>query len=64
MANIRTTLHTALIALGIAAVLATSGHTADESPWSEDIRSAVRIIAGTNKNADAPLRAGDRKSVV
>jgi DsbC/DsbD-like thiol-disulfide interchange protein len=58
MANIRTTLHTALIALGIGAVLATSGHAADESPWSEDIRSAIRIIAGTNKNANAPLRAG------
>src|SRR5215475_2300855 len=58
MADIRTSLHTALIALGIAAFSATPGHAADESPWSEDIRSAVRIIAGTNKNGDAPLRAG------
>jgi DsbC/DsbD-like thiol-disulfide interchange protein len=58
MADIHTTLHTALIALGIAAFPATSGYAADESPWSEDIRSAVRIIAGTNKNTDAPLRAG------
>src|SRR5262245_58627418 len=58
MADIRTSLHTALIALGIAAFSATPGHAADESPWSEDIRSAVRIIAGSNKNIDAPLRAG------
>ena len=58
MANIHRSLRTALIASGIAAFSVTSGHAADESPWSEDIRSAVRIIAGTNKNADAPLRAG------
>src|SRR5262245_59556993 len=58
MANIHRSLRTVLIALGIAAFSATSGYAADESPWSEDIRSAVRIIAGTNKNADVPLRAG------
>ena len=58
MANIHRSLHTALIALGIVAIPATSGHAADESPWSEDIRSAARIIAGTNRNGDAQLRAG------
>ena len=58
MANIHRSLHTALIALGIVAIPATSGHAAEESPWSEDIRSAARIIAGTNRNGDAQLRAG------
>ena len=58
MANIHRSLHTALIALGIVAIPATSGHDAEESPWSEDIRSAARIIAGTNRNGDAQLRAG------
>jgi DsbC/DsbD-like thiol-disulfide interchange protein len=29
----------------------------DASPWSEDIRSAIRLIAGSNKS-DTPLRAG------
>ena len=31
---------------------------ADASPWAEDTRSAVRLIAGANKNGEAPLRAG------
>ena len=33
-------------------------HAADESPWSEDVRSAVRLVAGASKNGDAQLRAG------
>jgi len=48
----------ALVAYGIAAFWGTSGHAADESPWSKDIRSAARIIAGTNKTGDTQLRAG------
>ncbi|HKS87202.1 MAG TPA: protein-disulfide reductase DsbD domain-containing protein [Pseudolabrys sp.] len=31
---------------------------ADESPWSEDVRSAVRLIAGSSKPGAAALRAG------
>jgi DsbC/DsbD-like thiol-disulfide interchange protein len=31
---------------------------ADESPWNEDVRSAVRLIAGSNTNSTATLRAG------
>lgn len=31
---------------------------ADESPWSEDVRSAVRLIAGSSKPGGAALRAG------
>jgi DsbC/DsbD-like thiol-disulfide interchange protein len=58
MNDIHRSLRAALIACGIAAVSGTAGHAADESTWSEDIHSAVRIIAGTNKNGDAQLRAG------
>src|SRR5262249_53432788 len=48
----------ALIACGIAAISAVAARAGDESPWSEDVRSAVRLISGTNRNGDAPLRAG------
>jgi hypothetical protein len=47
-----------LAACFIAAIWATVGHAADESPWSEDIRSAARIVAGSGKSNDAQLRAG------
>ena len=33
-------------------------HAADASPWSQDSRSGIRLIAGANKNGEAPLRAG------
>jgi len=58
MSNIHRSLYAALIACGIATISGTAGHAADASPWSEDIRSAVRIVAGTNKYGDAQLRAG------
>ena len=45
-------------ACGLAAIFAAPAHAVDESPWSEDVRSAVRLIAGSNKNTDASLRAG------
>jgi DsbC/DsbD-like thiol-disulfide interchange protein len=48
----------ALIACGIAAISGATARAADESPWNEDVRSAVRLISGTNKNGDAHLRAG------
>jgi len=38
--------------------LGTPARAADESPWSEDIRSAIRLVAGSNKADDAVLRAG------
>jgi len=31
---------------------------ADESPWNDDVRSAVRLIAGSNASASPTLRAG------
>jgi len=48
----------ALAACGIIAISSVMARAADESPWSEDVRSSVRLIAGANKNGDAQLRAG------
>jgi DsbC/DsbD-like thiol-disulfide interchange protein len=48
----------ALIACGIAAISGATARAADESPWNEDVRSAVRLISGANKDGDAHLRAG------
>jgi DsbC/DsbD-like thiol-disulfide interchange protein len=48
----------ALAACGIVAISSVMAGAADESPWSEDARSSVRLIAGANKNGDAQLRAG------
>lgn len=58
MNDIHRSLGSKLAACGIAAVLSAPAHAADELPWSEDVRSAIRLIAGTNKNGDIPLRAG------
>jgi DsbC/DsbD-like thiol-disulfide interchange protein len=59
MANIHRSLRVALAACGIAALSGATVHAAnDESPWSEDVRSAIRLLAGTNRSDDAPLRAG------
>ena len=58
MNNIHRPLCTALIACGIAAVSGATVCAAGESPWSEDVRSAVRLVSGANKNGDANLRAG------
>jgi DsbC/DsbD-like thiol-disulfide interchange protein len=40
------------------AVSGTAAVAADESPWSNDIRSGVRLIAGASGEADVALRAG------
>jgi DsbC/DsbD-like thiol-disulfide interchange protein len=48
----------ALIAYGIAVVSGGTVCAAGESPWSEDVRSAVRLVSGANNNGDAHLRAG------
>jgi len=58
MNDIHRSLRAALIACGIAAIPAAAARATDESPWSEDVRSAARLISGTNKNGDSRLRAG------
>ena len=35
-----------------------TANAADTSSWSQDSKSAVRLIAGSNTGGDAPLRAG------
>ncbi|MGB2594859.1 MAG: protein-disulfide reductase DsbD domain-containing protein [Pseudolabrys sp.] len=58
MNNIHRPLCAALIACGIAVVSGATVCAAGESPWSEDVRSAVRLVSGANNNGDAHLRAG------
>jgi DsbC/DsbD-like thiol-disulfide interchange protein len=58
MTDIYRSLCAALIACGMAAISTTQLLAADESPWSEDIRSSVRILSGSNRGDDAQLRAG------
>ena len=48
----------ALAACAIGGILTTATLAADESPWSNDIRSGVRLIAGANGKDDVALRAG------
>ena len=47
----------ALAACGVM-LLGASAHAADASAWSQDSRAAIRLVSGTNKTADAELRAG------
>ena len=58
MNNIHRPMCAALIACGIAVVSGGTVCAAGESPWSEDVRSAVRLVSGANNNGDADLRAG------
>lgn len=58
MKDIHKTLGLALAACGIALVSSGTAQAASESPWSQDIRSAIRLIAGSNKNSAPTLRAG------
>jgi len=58
MKNIHRSLRAALIAWGIAAISGVTAQAADESPWSDDVRSSVRLVAGANKTSDPHLRAG------
>ena len=58
MSDIHRSMCAALAACGIVAISSVMAGAADESPWSEDVRSSVRLIAGANKNGDAQLRAG------
>ena len=47
----------ALAACGVM-LLGAAAHAADASPWSQDSRAAIRVVAGANKNGEALLRAG------
>src|SRR5690349_19517202 len=58
MDDIHRSLRAVLAACVISAAWATPGHAADESPWSDDVRSATRLVAGSGKSGDAQLRAG------
>ena len=58
MKDIHRSIGAALIAGGIVAISGATARATDESPWNEDVRSAIRLISGTNKNGDANLRAG------
>ncbi|MGC2826435.1 MAG: protein-disulfide reductase DsbD domain-containing protein [Pseudolabrys sp.] len=58
MSDIHRSMCAALAACGIVAISSVMAGAADESPWSEDVRSSVRLIAGASKNGDAQLRAG------
>ncbi len=48
----------ALALCGFVILPAAPAHAADASAWSQDAKSAVRLIAGANKTDDAGLRAG------
>ena len=48
----------AVLAACTIAISGTAALAADESLWSNDIRSGVRLIAGANDKGDAALRAG------
>src|SRR6476619_7930657 len=58
MSNIHRSFCALLASCVMAALTGTAVRAADESPWNEDVRSAVRLIAGSNKADDAVLRAG------
>src|SRR5262249_13017060 len=58
MDDIHRSLVTTVAACGLALLFAAPAHADDESPWSDDARSAVRLIAGSNRNTDSSLRAG------
>jgi DsbC/DsbD-like thiol-disulfide interchange protein len=46
------------LALAASLLAGAAAHAADESPWSDDSRSTVRLIAGSNKSGASPMRAG------
>jgi DsbC/DsbD-like thiol-disulfide interchange protein len=48
-----------LVAAGVVGIVAANAaHAADASAWSNDARSSVRLIAGSNAGGKAPLHAG------
>jgi DsbC/DsbD-like thiol-disulfide interchange protein len=48
----------ALLACLAAATFASQARAADASAWADDSRSAIRLVAGSNKAGDQKLRAG------
>src|SRR5262249_7444692 len=58
MNDIHRSFRPALMPCGLASLPPAAARATDESPWSEDVRSAARLIPGTNKNGDSRLRAG------
>jgi DsbC/DsbD-like thiol-disulfide interchange protein len=58
MSDIHRSFRAVLVSCVFAALTGLTAQAADESPWSEDIRSAIRLIAGSSKADDAALRAG------
>src|SRR4249920_592220 len=58
MSNIHRSFCALLASCVMAALTGTAARAADESPWNEDVRSAIRLIAGSSKADDAVLRAG------
>jgi len=58
MSNIHRSFCAALVSCAITVQIGTAARAADESPWNEDVRSAVRLIAGSSKADDAVLHAG------
>jgi len=58
MSTIHRSFCAALVSCAVAVQFGTPAQAADESPWNEDVRSAVRLIAGSSKVDDAVLRAG------
>jgi DsbC/DsbD-like thiol-disulfide interchange protein len=58
MSHIHRSFCAALISCTLAALIAPAAQATDESSWNEDVRSAIRLIAGSNKTGDTTLRAG------
>ncbi len=58
MSDIHRPFRAAFVSCVFAALTAATAQAADESPWSEDVRSAIRLIGGSVNAGDATLRAG------
>ncbi len=58
MENIHKPLRVALAACGLVLMFGAPAHAAGASPWIEDTRSALRLIAGSNTTGAETLRAG------
>ena len=58
MSTIRESICGALMVCGAAAAFAAPAFADDASAWSNDSRSSLRLIAGSNKEGATPLRAG------
>ncbi len=58
MNGFRESLRDAILACGLLSALGASARAEDASAWTDDSRSAIRLIAGANKAGAASLRAG------